>query len=75
MAELACTRPTRSAEEEPFNLGSPKQIQTILFEKRQGLPVLAKTPKGQPSTAESVLEELAAERRAACRSSSSSTGP
>ena len=43
---------------QPFNLGSPKQIQEILFEK-QGLPVLAKTPKGAPSTAESVLQELA----------------
>ena len=42
----------------PFNLGSAKQIQSILFE-RLGLPVLAKTPKGQPSTAESVLQELA----------------
>ncbi|RMG31277.1 MAG: DNA polymerase I [Gammaproteobacteria bacterium] len=41
-----------------FNLGSPKQIQEILF-GRLGLPVLAKTPKGQPSTAESVLAELA----------------
>lgn len=44
----------------PFNLGSPKQIQEILYE-RQGLPVLSKTPKGAPSTAESVLEELAAQ--------------
>jgi DNA polymerase-1 len=43
---------------QPFNLGSPKQIQQILFDKLQ-LPVLAKTPKGQPSTAESVLTELA----------------
>ena len=43
---------------QPFNLSSPKQIQEILFEK-QGLPVLAKTPKGAPSTAESVLAELA----------------
>ena len=43
---------------EEFNLGSPKQLQAILFEKL-GLPVLAKTPKGQPSTAESVLQELA----------------
>jgi DNA polymerase-1 len=41
-----------------FNLASPKQIQEILFE-RLGLPVLEKTPKGQPSTAESVLQELA----------------
>jgi DNA polymerase-1 len=41
-----------------FNIGSPKQIQEILYEK-MGLPVLAKTPKGQPSTAESVLQELA----------------
>ncbi len=43
---------------EPFNLSSPKQLQTILFEK-MGLPVKSKTPKGQPSTAESVLQELA----------------
>ncbi|HET8701977.1 MAG TPA: DNA polymerase I [Nitrococcus sp.] len=42
-----------------FNLGSPKQIQALLYDK-QGLPVLAKTPKGAPSTAESVLQELAA---------------
>ncbi len=41
-----------------FNIGSPNQIQTILFEK-MNLPVLARTPKGQPSTAESVLEDLA----------------
>jgi DNA polymerase-1 len=43
---------------QPFNLASPKQIQEILFEKL-GLPVVSKTPKGQPSTAESVLQELA----------------
>ncbi len=43
---------------EVFNMGSPKQIQVILFERME-LPVLAKTPKGQPSTAESVLAELA----------------
>ena len=43
---------------QPFNLGSPKQIQELLFDKLQ-LPVLAKTPKGAPSTAESVLQELA----------------
>ncbi|NOR71308.1 MAG: DNA polymerase I, partial [Methylomarinum sp.] len=41
-----------------FNLGSPKQIQEILYDQ-QKLPVLKKTPKGQPSTAESVLQELA----------------
>jgi DNA polymerase-1 len=45
---------------EEFNLGSPKQIQSILFEKLE-LPVRSKTPKGQPSTAESVLVDLAAE--------------
>jgi DNA polymerase-1 len=42
----------------PFNLASPKQLQEILYD-RLGLPVLGKTPKGQPSTAESVLQELA----------------
>jgi DNA polymerase-1 len=41
-----------------FNLGSPKQIQTVLYDKLN-LPVLKKTPKGQPSTDESVLAELA----------------
>ncbi len=44
----------------PFNLGSPKQLQEILFDKLR-LPVLRKTPKGQPSTAEDVLVELAEE--------------
>jgi len=43
---------------QPFNLGSPKQIQELLFDRLQ-LPVLAKTPTGVPSTAESVLQELA----------------
>ncbi|NBD94971.1 MAG: DNA polymerase I, partial [Gammaproteobacteria bacterium] len=43
-----------------FNLGSPKQLQEILFD-RLGLPVKRKTPKGQPSTAEDVLQELALE--------------
>ena len=41
-----------------FNIGSPKQLQTILYEQLK-LPVLGKTPKGDPSTAEDVLEELA----------------
>ena len=45
---------------ETFNLGSPKQIQQIFFDKL-GLPVKRKTPKGQPSTAEDVLQELADE--------------
>jgi DNA polymerase-1 len=44
----------------PFNLGSPKQLQEILFGEL-GLPVVRKTPKGQPSTAEDVLQELAAD--------------
>ncbi|EKT57095.1 DNA polymerase I [Providencia burhodogranariea] len=43
---------------EEFNLASPKQLQTILFEKLQ-LPVVKKTPSGAPSTNEEVLEELA----------------
>ena len=42
-----------------INVDSPKQLQQVLFEKL-GLPVLRKTPTGQPSTAEDVLEELAA---------------
>ncbi len=41
-----------------FNLGSPLQLQKILYEQLK-LPVLAKTPKGQPSTGEDVLEQLA----------------
>ncbi len=42
----------------PFNLESPRQLQEILFNKLQ-LPSMRKTPTGQPSTAEDVLEELA----------------
>lgn len=45
-----------------FNLGSPKQLGQILYEQLK-LPVLGKTPKGEPSTAEDVLEELAASHR------------
>jgi len=41
-----------------FNLSSPKQLQEILYEKLS-LPILKKTPKGQPSTAENVLQRLA----------------
>ena len=61
--ELAITmaateRAAFSAASGPFNLGSPKQLQEILYD-RLALPVLGKTPKGQPSTAENVLEQLA----------------
>ena len=56
MAEIELQ--AHEAAGEVFNIGSPKQIQGILFDKL-GLPVLSKTPKGQPSTAESVLHELA----------------
>ncbi len=58
MAELE--KQAHEAAGGPFNLGSPNQLQKILFED-QGLPVVRKTPKGQPSTAEDVLQELAAE--------------
>jgi len=53
------TQAWQQAEGE-FNLGSPKQLQAILYGKLN-LPVLGKTPKGEPSTAEDVLEELAAQ--------------
>lgn len=44
--------------DEPFNLSSTKQLQSILFDKQQ-LPILKKTPGGAPSTNEEVLVELA----------------
>lgn len=48
----------QAAAGERFNLGSPKQIQSILYDRLR-LPVVKKTPTGQPSTDESVLQELA----------------
>jgi len=58
MAELGAE--AQRAAGQDFNLESPKQLQQILFEKLK-IPVLRKTPTGQPSTAEDVLEELADE--------------
>ena len=55
---LALQKQAYELADTSFNLGSPKQIQEILYDKME-LPILKKTPKGQPSTAESVLEELA----------------
>ena len=55
---LALEQKAYDAAGQPFNLGSPKQIQEILFE-RQKLPVKKKTPSGQPSTDEDSLAELA----------------
>ena len=49
-----------------FNLSSPKQLQAILYDQLQ-LPILQKTPKGQPSTSESALEQLAAQHEIAKR--------
>ena len=43
---------------EAFNIDSPKQLQAIMFDKLK-LPIIKKTPKGQPSTAENVMQELA----------------
>ena len=57
---MALEQKAHEAAGQPFNLNSPKQIQEILFEK-QGLPVKKKTPGGQPSTDEDVLQELAAD--------------
>jgi len=56
IAELKLAAHTEAGSD--FNLDSPKQLQQLLFEKMQ-IPVLRKTPTGQPSTAEDVLEELA----------------
>jgi DNA polymerase-1 len=55
---LALEQKAYEAAGQPFNLGSPKQIQEILFD-RQKLPVKKKTPSGQPSTDEDSLAELA----------------
>ncbi len=55
---LEIERMAHRAAGERFNLGSPKQIQSILYD-RLCLPVVKKTPTGQPSTDESVLQELA----------------
>ena len=50
------------AADGPFNLQSPKQIQAILFDPDGlGLPARTKTPTGQPSTADAVLQDLARE--------------
>ncbi len=56
MAELE--KEAHEVAGEAFNLGSPKQLQAILYDKL-GLRVIKKTPKGAPSTAEPVLQELA----------------
>jgi DNA polymerase I len=55
---LSLEQKAYEAAGQPFNLGSPKQIQEILFE-RQKLPIKKKTPSGQPSTDEDSLAELA----------------
>jgi DNA polymerase-1 len=60
MLELKTTIYDLTGEE--FNLASPKQIQEIFFNKdKLNLPIIRKTPKGQPSTAEDVLQQLALE--------------
>jgi DNA polymerase-1 len=60
MAEIEAAAHSEAGHE--FNLGSPKQLQAILYDELK-LPVLRKTPKGQPSTAENVLAELAEEHQ------------
>ena len=58
LSELGTEAQKQAGQE--FNVESPRQLQQILFEKLK-IPVLRKTPTGQPSTAEDVLEELAGE--------------
>jgi DNA polymerase-1 len=55
---LSLEQKAYEAAGQPFNLGSPKQIQEILFDRLK-LPVKKKTPSGQPSTDEDSLAELA----------------
>jgi DNA polymerase-1 len=57
-AMAAAEQAAHAAAGGPFNIGSPKQLQEVLYDRLK-LPVLGKTPKGQPSTAEDVLHELA----------------
>ncbi len=57
---MALEQQAHQAAGQPFNLGSPKQLGDILFE-RMKLPVLKKTATGSPSTDEEVLQELAAD--------------
>jgi DNA polymerase-1 len=57
-AMAAAERAAHEAAGGPFTIGSPKQLQEVLYDRLK-LPVLGKTPKGQPSTAEDVLEKLA----------------
>jgi DNA polymerase-1 len=57
---LALEKEAHQAAGQPFNLGSPKQLGEILFE-RMKLPVVKKTATGQPSTDEDVLQQLAAD--------------
>ncbi len=57
---LALEQQAHQLAGQPFNLGSPKQLGEILFQ-RMNLPVVKKTATGQPSTDEEVLQELAAD--------------
>jgi DNA polymerase-1 len=57
-AMAAAEQAAHEAAGGPFTIGSPKQLQEVLYDRLK-LPVLGKTPKGQPSTAEDVLEKLA----------------